>query len=378
MLRTAPLHANRGRPARTWRIVHTESSTGWGGQEHRILAELDGFRKRGAEVRLVAPAESEVFRRARAMDLPVQARPMTRLRLIPNVLQLAAWLRTDRIDILNPHSSRDAWLAGLAGRMARVPLIIRTRHFDVPIPNPRLSRYVYAHLADHILTTSPKVTEHLRQLFQLDPARISTVPTGVDLNVFSPEGPRAGWLERQPNGPLIGLIAVIRRAKGHETLLRAAQMLRARGFQARYLFVGEGPNRARVEQVTGELGLGDCVQFAGHREEVADILRGLSVLVIPSLHEGIPQVGLQALATQTPVIGSDTGGIPSIIRPGETGRLFPAGDAAALAEAIRATVEQTEETKRLSGNGRLLVEREHGTEQMLDRLEAVYQQYLPP
>jgi glycosyltransferase involved in cell wall biosynthesis len=105
-------------------------------------------------------------------------------------------------------------------------------------------------------------------------------------------------------------------------------------------------------------------------------LRSLDLLVIPSLHEGVPQVGLQALACQTPVIGSNVGGIPEIIRPGETGRLFPVGDAAALAKTICEALENGPATRAMSDRGRALVLAEFSLEAMLDKIENLYRRYL--
>ncbi|MCI0535888.1 MAG: glycosyltransferase family 4 protein [Verrucomicrobiales bacterium] len=372
------MNLDRFPSARRWRIVHTESSPGWGGQEHRVLAELTGFKQRGLQVALVAPPESELRRRALLAGIPVRPMRFSRALLPSNVLQLAAWLRRTGVDVLNPHSSRDAWVAGLAGRLARVPLIVRTRHFDVPIPSLTISRYVYKTLSDHILTTSPKVSEHLRLLFNLPEDRISTVPTGIDLERFSPAGPKAELAPAaQPPGiPAIGMISVIRLAKGHETLLRAARLLKNRDAPIHCVIVGEGPYRPNVEQLVRDLGLSESVSFLGHREDVPEILRALKVLVIPSLHEGIPQVALQSLATQTPVIGSDVGGIPAILLPNRTGRLFPPGDFASLAAAIGATLEETSTTRRLAEQGRAFVETEHSLKQMLDKLEAIYCRHL--
>src|SRR5206468_251537 len=108
------------------------------------------------------------------------------------------------------------------------------------------------------------------------------------------------------------------------------------------------------------------------------VLRALSVLVIPSTdHEGVPQIGLQALATKTPVIGSDVGGIPEIIRPGETGRIFPARDAFSLARAIRETLDHPESTRAMAERGRAMVVATHSLEAMLNKLDALYQRYLP-
>lgn len=362
-----------------WRIAHSEVSLGWGGQEHRIIAELRGFQGRGCHVWLLAPPDSQILQRAsveRIATVPLYA---DRLSFTLSVIRIARWLRQNRIQILNTHSSRDGWLAGIAGRLARVPFVVRTRHFDVPVAHRWVSGFVYRRLADHVLTTSPKVTAHFRELFQLPESRVSTLPTGVDVKLFSPRGEVAGFTPaaREKNLPLIGMVSIVRLAKGHETLLRAAQLLRVQGFEARYLIVGEGPYLEAVRQKAKELELTHCVTFAPHREDVPAVLRALNVLVIPSLHEGIPQIGLQALACQTPVVGSDVGGIPEIIRNGETGRIFPVNDAAQLAAKIQETLRQPEQTRRMAERGRALVEREHSLDAMLNKLDAIYRKHLP-
>lgn len=363
---------------RPWRIAHAESSLGWGGQEHRILAELTGFRRRGSAVWLLAPRTSEVFQRAAAMNFSVQHLATGKLQFPFAVLQTARWLRRHRIEIANPHSSRDGWIVGLAARLARVPFLLRSRHFDVPIAHRGLSGFVFTQLADHVLTTSPKVTAHFREYFRLPADRVSTVPTGIDLDLFSPQGSRA---ELRPAGdarPLIGMIAVLRQAKGHALLLAAARQLRAAGWNAHYVFVGDGPQRDVLQKQVEEMQLTDCVTFTGHREDIPATLRALDLLVIPSVHEGIPQVGLQALATQTPVVGSDAGGIPSIIEHDVTGRIFPSGDSAALARVIRAVFDEADRTRALAVAGRARVAQHHSLAGMLDTLDALYRQHLNP
>jgi glycosyltransferase involved in cell wall biosynthesis len=366
-------------PPRCWRIAHSESSTGWGGQEHRILAELAGFRKRGSQVSLLAPPDAQLFQRASATQITVVPLSLRRFRFPLAVLQVARWLRRQNVEIVNTHSSRDGWIVGLAGRLVGVPFIVRTRHFDVAVPNRWLSRLVYAHLADHVITTSPKVTAHFQQLFRLPAERFSTVPTGIDLEQFSPQGPIADLAPaaRQAHLPLIGMVCVVRKAKGHETLLQAMRRLCDAGSPVHCVFVGDGPYRAAVEQRVQELHLTERVTWTGHREDIPEVLRALDVLVLPSLHEGIPQIGLQALAVGTPVIGSDAGGIPSIVQPGETGRVFPAGDAEALATTIRETLEQREATQALAERGRLFVSAHYSLDGMLATLETLYRRHLP-
>jgi glycosyltransferase involved in cell wall biosynthesis len=366
-------------PNRKWRIAHTEASAGWGGQEHRVLAELTGFQKRGCSVWLLAPKESKIFERALQAGIPAESVDFSKLRFPLNIIKFAHWLRRNRIQVLNPHSSRDGWLFGIAGRLAGVPLIIRTRHIDVDYPNPRVSRHAFTTLADHVLTTSDKIANHFQEVFHLNDDRVTTLSTGIDLERFAPEGPEADLgTTQQPGVPLIGMVSVLRSWKGHLTFLEAARILKESGFSARYLIVGAGPGRNKILQQIEAMQLQEMVSLPGHREDIPELLRVLSALVIPSTgHEGVPQIGLQALATKTPVIGSDVGGIPEIIQPGETGRIFPAGNAGALALAIRETIEQTELTRAMAERGFASVHAGHSLESMLDRLDALYSRHIP-
>lgn len=362
---------------RPWRIAHSECSLGWGGQEHRVLAELTGFQARGCLVRLLAPAGAVIFQRARAAGVPAAPLNVAKLLFPLNVLRLARWLRRERIEVLNPHSSRDGWLLGCAGRLARVPLLIRSRHIDVDYPNAWFSRHAFTTLADHVLTTSRKITANFQETFGLPDERISTVPTGIDLTRFSPEGPRAQLASLPPGMPLIGMVSVLRSWKGHTIFLQAARQLRDSGFQARFVIVGDGPMRPVIEKEIADLKLPGTVTLAGHREDVPEVLRALDVLVIASTrHEGVPQIGLQALATGTPVVGSDAGGTPEIIRHGETGRNFPAMDVGALARAVQATLAETGATRQMCGRGRSLVEEHHSLDTMLDQLDEIYRRHL--
>lgn len=342
------------------------------------MAELLGFRARGHTVGVIAPARAKLFEEAAKHELVSETLSENRWAFPFAVARTTRWLRWFCADVINTHSSRDGWIVGLAARLARTPLVIRSRHFDVPVPNPWLSRHVYATLADHLITTSPKVATDFRALFNLSEDRITAIPTGVDVVKFSPDGPRASF-EFPPGvtGPLVGIIGVIRRAKGHATLFEAMKQLAENSLPLRCVVIGEGPYRVHAEQRMRELGLSDRVLFVGQRDDVPAILRSLGVLAIPSLHEAIPQVGLQALATKTPVVASNVGGIPSIIRPGETGRLCAPGDAASLASALRETLTDLAPTQAMCERGRELAEREHTVEVMLDRLEEIYRRHLP-
>ena len=364
---------------RSYTIAHTESSLAWGGQEIRIMTELTGMRDRGHRMLLAAPQESQILARAIAAGFETLALDGSKWALPTNAGRLAHWFGKHQVDVVNPHSSRDGWSAGIAARLAAVPLVIRSRHFDVPLAAKVFSRLVYTRLADHLITTSPKVSADFRRVFQLPEEQVSTISTGVDTERFHPKGPPSPLTvpQGQAAWPLIGMVAVLRHAKGHVLLIRAARVLREQGLPLRLLFVGDGPSKAPIDREVEACKLTDAVHFTGHRDDIPEILRALDCVALPSLHECVPQTALQAMACGVPVIGSDAGGIPAVIRHGETGRIFARNNVEALAECLADVFRQSDTTRRLSKQARAYVEEQHSVERMLDRLEALYARRIP-
>lgn len=343
------------------------------------MAELRGFKQRGCPVWILAESHSQILQRATAEGITPVPIQFKKSRMLVDAIRLAFWLRKERIEVLNTHSSRDGWLLGIAGRLARVPLLIRSRHIDVDYPTPWVSRHAFTTFADHVLTTSQKITTHFQQIFHLPDDRITTMPTGIDVKRFCPDGPKATLPVRaeMTGAPIVGMVSVLRSWKGHSVLFDAARMLHQAGQRIQFVVVGGGAPVERFETFAQSHGAGGLVNFTGHREDVPEVLRALDLLIIPSTkHEGVPQIGLQGLACQTPVIGSDCGGIPEIIRDGVTGRIFPIGDAKALADRITEALAQPDVTRRLALQGRQFVEDNYSLEAMLDRLDALYRRHI--
>src|SRR5580698_10533396 len=136
---------------RQWRILHTESSLGWGGQEVRVLAELEWMRAQGHWVALAAHPASAIATRAREAGILFYPLRTHKALLPVEVTRLAAWLRRNRVDVVNTHSSNDGWLAGLAARLSGRRLI-RSRHIEVDYPNRFWSGFAFRTLPHYVIT----------------------------------------------------------------------------------------------------------------------------------------------------------------------------------------------------------------------------------
>jgi len=356
-----------------WSIVHTEWSDGFGGQEHRILLECGEMVRRGHRVHIACRPEAALFSKAKEAGIPVIPVPIRSSADPAAIRGLFSLFRRERVQVVNTHSGKDSWVGSVAAKIAGVPLLIRTRHISVPIRRHAFNM-VYR-WPDGYVTTGEMIRDHF--LAEGIPAdRVVSIPTGVDPKRFSPtvDGSRI----RQEFGIaqdtfLVSMVGVLRSWKRHDLFLTAVGHLKERGLPVRALVAGEGPQRENISTAIREQDLSDTVTMTGYREDVPEILAASNVLVLPSdRFEGVPQVILQALAMERPVVASPVGGIPEVVHPGETGLLCPTGDAAACAEALARLAGDPALRERLGKAGRDLVLSGYTTAAMCDRTEAFY------
>lgn len=354
-------------------ILHTESSLGLGGQELRILTEVRWLLDHGWESVIACQPEGRLFAEARAADVPVLPVRMPGPVSPRAMFRLRRLMAEQAVSLVHTHSSIDSWLASLAARSLRLP-VVRSRHVSIRI-RPR--RALVYRLAHRVITSG----EHVRRMvaaagIPLD--RIVSVPAGIDTARFhggvSGEGVRA---EVGAGGPLVGLVANIRGSKGHRVFLAAARLILAECPDARFLIVGDGVGFDDVRRRIDEMGLDKRVVMTGFRRDVPEVMAALDVLVLPSIRsEAAPQVVPQALAIGTPVVGTTVGGIPEVIRDGETGCLVPPDDAPALARAILALLRDPARARALARAGQALVRERFTIDAMMAATTAVYEDVL--
>ncbi|MDP6084484.1 MAG: glycosyltransferase [Nitrospinota bacterium] len=359
-------------------ILHTESSAGWGGQEARTILEADHLSRRGHRVRVAGPSGSGIEGEARRRGLPFLPAPIRSVADPLALVRIFRLLRRERPAILHTHSSKDSWLAGLAGKSAGVPVIFRTRHVSIPVRAHRLNP-VYR-IPDRILVTASATRDHLVSRCGVPPDRVITLPTGVDLGRFGPHVSGRPFREAFGFGegtPVVGIVAQLRGSKGHDHFIEAARILSARNPEARFFIVGDGLWRDLVAEKVRSEKMTARVTLTGFREDIPEVMAALDVLVIASTRtDGIPQAGLQAMATGVPVVGTRVGGIPEVVREGETGLLVEPGDSAALARAVERLLADPARRERMGKTGMNRVRERHSLEAMLNGLESIYEEAL--
>jgi len=361
---------------RRFTILHTESSPGWGGQEHRILAEAIIMQRRGHRLLLACDPRGELHGRAARAGLTVFAMEFGGWQNFKAWLRLRRLIRKERVEILNTHSSLDSWVGLLAwfSRPQGVKLV-RTRHLSTPVSTNWPTRGLYRTPAA-VITTSRDISELLQGRLGVRPDRLHAIPTGVSLEDFAPRSPDpvlAASLHLPPGAFVFGTVSVLRSWKGHLYLLEAFNHLVDEGREVFLLIVGEGPYRPVIEAKIQELGLAGRVRLAGHQDRVPEWLALMDAFVMASYaNEGVPQALLQALALGRPVAATTAGGIPEVIIPEETGLLAPPRNPQALARIMSRLLQEADLRQGFSQRGPRLVTARYSLEQMADALEAVY------
>jgi glycosyltransferase involved in cell wall biosynthesis len=173
--------------------------------------------------------------------------------------------------------------------------------------------------------------------------KVVVMPTAYVPRPLTSETELRSELGLAPGTPLVGTAVVLRPQKAVEVLLEAHARLLKSTPDAHLAIAGDGPSRAELERHAGSLQLGGRVHFLGRRNDVDAILRSLDVAVLSSDFEGKPLFVFECMANRTPLVATAVGGLPEMVRDGETGVLVPPRDPEALADAV----------------GRLLIDREH-------------------
>ncbi len=353
-------------------ILHTEASTGWGGQEIRIVQESIGMTKRGHRVIIAAPENSNIYKRANKVGINTipadfQKNPLS-------VLKMMTLLKRERPDIVNTHSSSDSWVATVAAKLSGVkPKTIRTRHLSTPISKSCFSRLLYEILPDAVITTGEEIRQRMMRDNRFSASKIFSIPTGIDLEQFNPAKVQPAF---QPNSFSVGMVGVLRSWKGHRFFIDAIPDILSQIPDAVFYIAGDGPQSENIKSLIKKMALYKKVFMLGHREDIPEVLQSLNVVVHPSFaNEGVPQSILQALAMKKPVVASDAGSIKEVIVDAQTGFLIPAKDTYAIASKVIEIYRNPDQCMRFGEEGRKLVEKYYSVNYMLDKIENLYKNF---
>ena len=360
------------------RVIHTEASPHWGGQEIRIFEEMKWFRMQGHEMLLVTPSNATLYKRATEEGFAVISLYFTKNRTLLSIFQMMMIIKRFRPDVVATHSSTDSWAGLIAAKLMRVRKRVRYRHVSTAVRGNFLNRWQYRSLSNLIITTGECIRKPLIKTFQLPRIQAHSIPTGISLpSIMLSRSEARSNLQRElglsDETRFIGQVSVLRSWKGHMILKDAFQRINEAFPNYHLVFVGGGPMEATLLKLLRDDPLLHRIHLVGHKPNAWPYFRALDVAVLASLsNEGIPQSLLQAMHAEIPVVGTDVGGIPEIVFHEQTGLLVQSGDAVAMSQTLQRFLTHQNLRTTLPQKARELVQASFQWDVLGKRLEALF------
>jgi glycosyltransferase involved in cell wall biosynthesis len=290
---------------------------------------------------------------------------------------LSKEFRRRGIDLVHCADLLAAYYAGLAGKVARLPVLCQIR-----CSYPRISRRdkTFLKAVDHFAFVSKDARATFA--YKVSDSHASVIYDGIDVRA-GVEIDDSAAVRREfgirPDAIIIGMIARVAPAKDFPTLVRSAQSVVRRFPNVQFLIVGDHStvdlNRrhyAEVQQLISESGLSQYFTFTDHRDDVERLLNAIDIFVLSTRTEGLPLVILEAMSHAKPVVATAVGGVPELIRDKETGFLHSLGDYEAQASQLSLLLESEALRHRLGEAGRRLAQSDFSRERFATEVSNLY------
>lgn len=295
--------------------------------------------------------------------------------------ELVALFRDRRYDIVHTHTSKAGYLGRMAAAKARVPIVVHTPHGHIFFGyfNRLLTAFYTllerqaARKTDTLIELTQRgVEQHLAEGVGT-PGQWTSIFSGIDPvpfeNAVAQRDQARAALGVTRSEFLVGGVGRLEPVKGFSYFVRAARIIAESLPSARFVLAGDGSERAALEHTAKS---GPRIEFLGMREDVPALMAAMDVCIVPSINEGMGRVILEAGAAGTPVVATNVGGIPEVVREAKTGLLVRPRDETGIASAVLSLAADPVQRKRMGEAAR-----EHAHQftlaRMVDLIESLYE-----
>lgn len=352
-------------------VTHVVLSLEVGGLERNVVNQVREGQALGQRVSVVCLERAgELAPRIQALGgevICLHKRPGIRLSLIG---QLRRLFRQSRPDLVHTHQIPTLFYTGPATRCLGNMRVVHTEHglplFDNSIRTRWLGR-VSAAFCDRFFCLTREMASAVIRFRVACRRKVQLIRNGIETSSFTePGNPRAlrSALGIPDDAKIIGTVGRLVEIKQYDLLIRSFARFKAKCQQSHLLMVGDGPLRPGLKRLAGELGLSECVHFAGYQSQVNEYLHAMDCFVLTSRSEGTPQAVLEASMARLPIVATNVGGVPEVINHNETGILIPSGDEDALLRELQRVTEDKELGVRLGDAAQLRVQSLYGIGRM--------------
>lgn len=315
-------------------MLYAEAARGYGGQErylHRLMVEM---RKRGHDVEMLCQPDAELCHYLRQDGFVVHTVLMRKGWCFwLNLVKVTRFLRHHRYDVVNTNSRVDTLQVGLPARMAKIPLVVRSRHLARPIG----SLLSYSWIPQRLITVSEFVRRQLTTR-GISADHIGIVPPAVNLPDPLPPQKLRAELNLSDEAIVVGSIAVLRPPKGMDALIEAMVPLLRNNSALHLVVVGDGEMLPSLQEQVSQERVQNQVHFLGERNDVAELIGDFDIFALATHIEASGTAIAEAGAASVPVVVTDVGGVSEMLCAGQSGLLVPLGDIPALTQALNTLI----------------------------------------
>lgn len=361
------------------KILHTESSMHWGGQEFRTLLEHEYLNGHGDESWLACHPASELFQRAVARGSKnIIAINLTKAWRLDIALRLLVICKVKRINIINSHSAKDSLLCLLTFLLGTT--LIRSRQ----ITNPIRKKLSYSMGCTHVLAAAEIIKNMLIDA-GVESKKITVIGEGVSLEEFNPDV-KSEHLKKgfniQAKDKVIINIGMIRADKGQKYFLEAAIQILKRRSDVKFLLIGEATEASKpFEQELANIiklnNVSDKFIMTGYRDDIAELIHLSDLVVVASIGtEAQSRIVPQSFATSRTVVSTSTGGLTELVIDGVNGLVIPPNDADAMSNAMIKLLDDKTLKRNLENSAYKMAIERLSFEKMMDKTKILYSQFL--
>ncbi len=289
---------------------------------------------------------------------------------------IAKIVRENNINVIHSQTRITQVMGEFLSRSLNVPHVSTCHGFF----KVRLSRRIFPCWGRRVIAISQPVEKHLLEDFRIERSKVALIENGIEMDQYKPGDVNLRKQARKSFGftdePIIGMIARLSEVKGQDVLIRAMPDILKHFSNAQLMIVGEGKTEALLKKLVADLSLSRSVHFCPIVNKTAEILPAFDVFVMPSRQEGLGLSVMEAQAAGLPVVASNVGGIPMLIKDLETGILTEPENSQALAEKVVFVLSHPDKAKALGEAARHFVEKNFHSSIMTEKTIQVYKKVL--
>jgi glycosyltransferase involved in cell wall biosynthesis len=372
-------------------ILYIIEGITFGGGDRVFMQLAEGMKAKGYGITVGCVPRGVLAERLRELGIEVEGFNMYSKYNIRTIFQMAKFMKQKNIHIVHTQGGRAPVFGRIAARLAKVPIVISTNPLLIDRESHRdvnkLKRLAYLLIdiltsihVDRFLVLSEPHREAIIADYNTEPSKVVKIYNGIELDKYDAKLSNGLTVRRElgiaPGSSIVGFIGRLIYQKGLPFFLQAASKVITTFPDVMFLIVGDGPLKAELEKLSNGLNIRQNCIFTGFRQDIPDILSAVDMLVMSSLYEGMPMVILEAMAASKPVIATNVGGIPELVKNGETGVLVPPEDVDVLAESIIDLLKNKDKAQQMGLAGRKRVEEEFDVNIMVRKTEEVYQELI--